>query len=124
MAKRKKQKSAQSELVRRFAARLREVRAGRGMTQAALAHQAQVSEAYVGRLERGEAAPGIDLVDRLAQALGTTATDLMPAGDPPDTLVVLQGQARSLFDGLLQTADRETLLLLNPLLQMLAERTK
>lgn len=124
MAKRKKQKSAQSEVVRRFAARLREVRAGRGMTQAALAHQAQVSEAYVGRLERGEAAPGIDLVDRLAQALGTTATDLMPTSDPPDPLTVLQSQARSLFDGLLKTADRETLLVLNPLLQMLAERTK
>jgi transcriptional regulator with XRE-family HTH domain len=123
MAKRKK-KVAHSEMVRLFAARLREVRVSRGLTQAALAHQAHVSEAYVGRLERGETTPGIDLVARLAQALGTTANDLMPTGDPPDTLAVLQGQARSLFDGLLQTADRETLLLLNPLLQMLAERTK
>lgn len=124
MATRKKTKIAHAESVRLFAACLREVRLSRGMTQAELAHQARVSEAYIGRLERAEGAPGIDLVARLAKALGTTAADLQPTAAPPDTLAVLKGQAKGLFDVILQTEDREMFLLLNPLLRMFADRTK
>jgi len=124
MSKRKKQRIAHAESVRLFAGRLREVRLSRGMTQAELAHQARVSEAYIGRLERAEGAPGIDLVDRLAKALGTTSADLLPTAIPPDTLAFLKEQARGLFDSLLQTADRETLLLLCPLLRQFAQRSK
>jgi transcriptional regulator with XRE-family HTH domain len=110
-----------AEIVARFAARLRELRHSRGMTQAALAAQAHVTVSYIGRLESGGAAPGIDLVDRLAAALGTTVTDLLPTTARPDTDAVLRGQARTLFDALLQAADRETLLMLNPLLARLNE---
>lgn len=124
MATRKKTKIAHTESVRLFAERLREVRLSRGMTQAELAHKARVSEAYIGRLERAEGAPGIDLVARLAKALGTTAADLQPTAAPPDTLAVLKGQAKGLFDVILQTDDREMFLLLNPLLRMFADRTK
>jgi transcriptional regulator with XRE-family HTH domain len=124
MGKRKKQKITQAESVHLFARRLREIRISRGMTQAELAHQARISEAYIGRLERAEGTPGIDLVDRLAKALGTVAADLLPTTDPPDTLAVLKNQARDLFDGLLQTADREAFVLLNPLLRLLAERAR
>ncbi|SRR5579884_1140150 len=124
MTQRKKQKNAQGEAVRRFAERLREVRLSRGKTQADLAHDARVTESYVGRLERAEAAPGIDLVDRLAKALGTTAAELQPATSTPDTHAVLEAQARTLFEGLLQKADRETLALLCPLLRLLTDRVK
>src|SRR5258708_1316637 len=110
-----------AEIVRRFAERLRELRRSRGLTQLELARQAHVTEAYVGRLERGEAAPGIDLVDRLANALGTTAADLLPTTAPLDTLAVLNAQAKRLFDAVLQSADRETFLMLNRLLARLAE---
>ena len=124
MAKRKKQKIAQAESVRLFAGRLRQVRLSRGMTQAELAHRARVSEAYIGRLERAEGAPGIDLVDRLATALGTTSADLLPTSSPPEMEAVLQDQARHLFESLLRSADRDTLALLCPLLRLLIERTK
>lgn len=110
-----------AEIVSRFAERLRELRRSRGLTQLELARQAHVTEAYVGRLERGEAAPGIDLVDRLANALGTTAADLLPTAATPDTLAVLRGQAKNLFDEILRSADRETFLMLNPFLAKLAE---
>jgi len=56
------------EIVRRFGNRLREVRLSMGMTQAELARRADVSVAYVGRLERGRAAPGIDLLARRRSA--------------------------------------------------------
>jgi transcriptional regulator with XRE-family HTH domain len=120
MAKRKAH-IEHAEVVRLFGERLRAVRASRGLTQAELAGRAEVTAGYVGRLERGGAAPGIDLVDRLARALGTTAADLLPASAPPETDEVLRQQARRLFDALLSAADRETLLLLNPLLALLNE---
>ena len=60
-------------------------------------------------------------MDRLASALGTTVADLLPTTASPETLPILRDQARALFESLLQTADRETLLMLNPLLARLIE---
>jgi transcriptional regulator with XRE-family HTH domain len=106
----------QDEIVGRFAARLREVRSARGMTQADLAKHARVTETYIGRLEAGRAAPGIDLVARLAKGLSTTVADLLPQDNPPDPEQMLRKQARHLADDLIGAADRETLQLLVPLL--------
>ena len=50
------------EIVQLFAIRLKELRRAAGLTQAELARKAQVTTSYVGRLESGGAAPGIDLV--------------------------------------------------------------
>jgi len=110
-----------AEIVERFSARLRELRSNRGLTQVDLARKAGVTASYVWRLESGGAAPGIDLVERLATALGTTVHDLLPATVAPETQVVLRDQARKLFEDLLGSADRETLLMLNPLLARLGE---
>jgi transcriptional regulator with XRE-family HTH domain len=86
---------------------------------AELAHHAHVTASYVWRLESGGAAPGIDLLDRLAAALGTTAADLVPASEPADSLPVLRDKARKLVETLMAEGGRETLLLLNPLLARL-----
>lgn len=120
MSKRKK-RIEHAEIVRLFAAKLRELRHSRGLTQAELARQGHVTTSYVGRLESGGAAPGIDLVDRLAKALGTTVVDLLPTTASTDTQVVLKDQAWRLFNSLVQAADRETLLMLCPLLARLNE---
>jgi transcriptional regulator with XRE-family HTH domain len=121
MGKGRKNRVEQDQAVRLFAARLREVRQSRGMTQAELGRRAHVTASYVWRLESAGASPGIDLVTRLAQALGTTAHDLTPAAAAPDTMGLLREQARGLFEALLSAADRETLLMLNPLLARLVE---
>jgi transcriptional regulator with XRE-family HTH domain len=112
-----------AEIVRLFASKLREVRHSRGLTQAELARQAHVTTSYIGRLESGGAAPGIDLVDRLAKALGSTLNDLLPAAATPDTQAVLRDRAKRLFESLVQAADRETMLMLCPLLARLVEST-
>jgi transcriptional regulator with XRE-family HTH domain len=91
------------------------------MTQANLAQKAHVTAAYVWKLESGRAAPGIDLVDRLAKALGTSIHELLPVGPQEDVQPLLREQAKSLFDQLLAIADLETLLMLNPLLARLLE---
>lgn len=110
-----------SEIVRLFAARLRELRHSRGMTQAELALHAHITASYVGRLESAGAAPGIDLLDRLASALGTTPTDLLPISAPTDSMAVLRDRAKKLFDAVLQSADRDALVMINPLLARLGE---
>lgn len=111
----------QSDLVRRFAARVREVRLARGMTQADLARRAQVTVAYVSRLEGGRVPPGIDLVERLAAALGTAAADLLPADAPADPLPVLRDQAQRMLGELVRVGDRDAFARLNPILSLILE---
>ncbi len=118
---RKREHIRHDPVVRRFAERLRELRRGRGMTQADLAERARVTATYVGRLENAGAAPGIDLVARLAAALGVGPAELLPTADPPDPDELLRAQARRLFDRLLPVADRGTLQLLVPFLARLGE---
>ncbi|HEX5471095.1 MAG TPA: helix-turn-helix transcriptional regulator [Lacipirellulaceae bacterium] len=120
MAK-KKPTIKQAEIVELFAARLREVRSSRGMTQAELARQAKVAISYVWKLESGAAAPGIDLLARLASALGTTPQDLLPTAPQPDSITLLRDQAKRLFESLMESADQPTLIMLCPLLARLGE---
>lgn len=110
-----------AEIVGQFAARLKEIRRSRGMTQTELATRSQVTPSYIGRLEASGASPGIDLVERLAKSLGTTLSELLPSGPQPDTMGVLREQAKQVFESVLKNADRETLLMLNPLLARLSE---
>jgi len=119
MSKRRAKK--REEIVRQFAQRLREVRLLRGMTQADLAQKADVAVTYVSGLESGDTAPGIDLVDRLATALGTSAADLLPSATTPDTKAVLQEQAKQLFEQLLRKGECEIFKILNPFLALLLE---
>lgn len=105
-------------IVARFGQSLRALRLARGMTQAELADRARVTTSYITRLESGSYAAGIDLVARLAAALGASVADLLPM-TPPDDLAVLRQQARELFGALLKTEDRQTLALLNQFLALL-----
>ena len=117
----KRRRIEHAEIVRLFAARLRERRLGAGLTQATLARLAHVTPSYIGRLEAAGAAPGIDTLARLAAALGTTSHDLLPLAAPPDPLDHLRGRAQALFDELVQKADRELLQVVVPLLARLVE---
>lgn len=120
MAKRKK-RVRQAEVVQHFAARLRELRRSRGLSQAELARQATVTPTYITKLESGSSAPNIDTVARLAAALGVGMADLLPEAPPADPADVLRRQAHRLADALIDGADRETLQMLCPLLARLAE---
>lgn len=118
---RKRPKTRHAEIVRLFSERLREVRRSRGMTQAELARQAAVTVSYIARLEAAGSAPGVDLLARLAAALGVTVHELLPTAPSPDTLAVLRDRARQLFEELLRSADREALQMLCQLLARLLE---
>ena len=60
-----------------FGDRVRERRLALGLSQEALAHQADVHRTYIGSLETGNRNPSLDLIARLAEALDCDAADLV-----------------------------------------------
>jgi transcriptional regulator with XRE-family HTH domain len=121
MGNKRKASIKHDEVVERFAHRLRELRVERGMTQAELAQKASVTTTYVSKLESAGSAPGLDLLQNLATALGVGITELVPISSPEDNSAVAREQARKLFDALMKAADQQTLALLNPFLALLVE---
>ena len=65
------------ELRHAVAGKLRELRLERGITQERLAFLAGLHPTYISMLERGLRMPSIDVVRKVAQALGTTMASLM-----------------------------------------------
>ncbi|MFZ2513659.1 MAG: helix-turn-helix transcriptional regulator [Candidatus Saccharimonadales bacterium] len=63
---------------RKTAKRLRAIRVERDLTQAQVAEKAKMSANYYAKIERGEVRPSIDMYERIAKALKTTATELFP----------------------------------------------
>ena len=49
---------------------LRSLRKARGLSQEELAHRVGINRNYVGMIERRESSPTIDMLERLAVALG------------------------------------------------------
>lgn len=69
---------------------LKRIRVRHGVSQEKLALDADVDRSYVGRLERGEENPTLEVLERLAKALGSKVIDLLraPAKNerPPQSL--------------------------------------
>lgn len=100
------QKIRHHPAVGRFAERLRAVRRDLGMSQQDLAEKATVNIGYIGKLERGEAAPGLDMVARLADALGVPLERLLSdAGRPAKPPDAVKEQVRRQFEKLLSRDD-------------------
>lgn len=114
----RKPTARQAAIVQAFAERLKALRAARNMTQRELATKAQVTFSYISRLEAGGAAPGIDLLQKLAQALDANVADLLPG---PEAGEVSRDDVKELFDALLPKAGPETLSMLAMILARLAE---
>jgi transcriptional regulator with XRE-family HTH domain len=120
MAK-KKSTVRQAAIVVAFGERLRGTRTAKGMTQRELATQAQITFSYISRLEAGGAAPGIDLLERLAQALKVSLTDLLPPPTVSLTADAHRERVKNLFEAVLARSGQETLSMLELFLARLAE---
>ncbi|ASL41399.1 MULTISPECIES: helix-turn-helix domain-containing protein [Acetobacter] len=64
-----------------LAANLKRYRRERGVSQEELAHLAEIDRTYISSLERCQYAASIEVVDRLAKALGVRASQLLDALD-------------------------------------------
>ena len=60
-----------------FAANLRRLRHAKGLSQEALAYEADVNRTYVSKLETGLAYPGLEVIGKLASVLGAEPAELL-----------------------------------------------
>jgi transcriptional regulator with XRE-family HTH domain len=60
-----------------FARNLRKFRRQKGLSQEALAHDADVDRTYISALERAQYSPTITMVDKLATVLGVEPADML-----------------------------------------------
>jgi transcriptional regulator with XRE-family HTH domain len=63
-----------------FAANLRRLRHEKGLSQDDLAYEAEVSRSYLSQLEKGAFYAGLNIIGRLAEALGVEPDELLKRG--------------------------------------------
>jgi len=100
----------QGAIVRAFAGRPRELRVGRGLSQARLARKAGVNLSYLNKLERGEAEPGLELIAKLADALGVPLGEMVSVeAARRDPIPALRAQALENFGRAVQKGGSQEL---------------
>lgn len=70
-------KSFDATVAAAFGEVVREARLTIGLSQEALAHQAQVERSYLGRMERGQSQPTLFVLLKVATALGSDGSTLV-----------------------------------------------
>jgi transcriptional regulator with XRE-family HTH domain len=65
------------DLRQAFAANLRRLRHPKGISQEGLAYSAEVNRSYLSKLEKGVSYPGLEIIAKLANALGIEAAELL-----------------------------------------------
>jgi len=65
------------DLRQAFAANLRRLRHAKGISQEDLAYEADVNRTYVSKLEKGVSYPGLEIIAKLADALGVEPAELL-----------------------------------------------
>ncbi len=80
--------NAKTDIDSRLAARLRGLRADRGLTLDALAERSGVSRSMISLVERGESSPTASVLDRLAAGLGVTLAALFAEAEREDATPV------------------------------------
>jgi len=65
------------DLRQAFAANLRRIRHAKGISQEDLAYEADVNRTYMSKLEKGVSYPGLEIIAKLANALGVEPAELL-----------------------------------------------
>jgi transcriptional regulator with XRE-family HTH domain len=65
------------DLRQAFAANLRRFRHAKGISQEDLAYEADVNRTYLSKLEKGVSYPGLEIIAKLADALGVEPAELL-----------------------------------------------
>jgi len=74
-------KVVESELIEVFALRMREARQQLGISQEELAHRADLDRTYISGCERRLRNPSLISIEKIASALGVTASVLLEGND-------------------------------------------
>lgn len=73
---------------------VRRIRLERGISQEALAYDAEVDRSYLGSLERGEKNPTVRLLARIAEVLECGVSDLVESSQKPPAGNLPRGRKR------------------------------
>jgi transcriptional regulator with XRE-family HTH domain len=84
-----------SAIKKKFGARLFQLRTQAGMTQAALSARASLSLDLISRIERGERAPSLESIEKIANALDVSCSQLFNFDDE-EIAALSRGPAESL----------------------------
>lgn len=60
------------------AKKIREIRLKKGLTQADVAKRADADTNYYAKVERGEATPSMNMLEKIIKALGAKSSDVLP----------------------------------------------
>jgi transcriptional regulator with XRE-family HTH domain len=74
-----------AEILMLFGRRLRDLRRELDLSQAVLAERADITSEHVSRIERALVGPSLEVIDRLAKALGVEVRALFEFGAPRTT---------------------------------------
>lgn len=74
--------------------KIRQIREARGLTQSELAERCELSDNFIGLLERGENSPSIFTLEKLARALNVSPSELFALDKSSDKALVLQRDKR------------------------------
>ncbi|GAA2229645.1 helix-turn-helix domain-containing protein [Herbiconiux moechotypicola] len=78
----------ESALSRQVGERIRGARKKASLSMVELAAEADISQPFLSKVERGEATPSLHTLYKLGNALGLHPSDLMPAPDPANVTVI------------------------------------
>ena len=100
----------------RIGERIRDVRHRKGLSQEELAEKADINRTYLSQLEHNKSSPTLDVVERIAAALGVTSVELMGgASGDGESRPAVEYSSDSIHPGLQEFLDDErTRLLMNP----------
>lgn len=68
----------EKQVLKQFGDRIRKLRKDKGLSQEQLADEANIERSYMGTIERGERNPTLLKVYRIAKALKTKSSDILP----------------------------------------------
>jgi transcriptional regulator with XRE-family HTH domain len=85
-------KSARNNIKDKLGRKVRELRLSLNMSQTVLAAKAETHQEFISDLERGEANPTLETIDKIATALGVHVVELF---DPRQWLLAERKRARS-----------------------------
>lgn len=100
-----------SNRVNKLAARLKELRRAKGLTQRDMARQFRLSDVGYGAWERGDTEPSIDNIMHLCEFFGCTSDSLIGLAPPKATVDASEVKAKSkeakgAFDALFASIER------------------
>lgn len=94
-----------------YGERIRELRKERGFSQEQIALRAEITTSYFGQIERGQANPSIDLLEKICEAMNVKTSDIFT--DTNTNLLGIDSLSMQILHQLNGKTDKEKEIVLN-----------